>query len=118
MQRCATIIAVLALSAPPLAAADPPHTTSAAKLAACSSPKLSAATAIRIALADLEHRKVDTSNLAPPTAACSVTAKGNTWSVFFGQNPAMPLGCFWVSVDDDTEKVNSVHMGRAAACAV
>ena len=112
MQRSATIIAVLALGGVPLLfAADPPANGTPADTAVCTAPKLSEATAIHIALADLERRKVDTSKLTPPIATCSVTDKGKTWSVFFSTRPVVPDGCFWVLVDDASGNVDPVYRG-------
>ena len=112
MQRSATIIVVLALGGVPLLfAADSSANGTPADPAVCMAPKLSEATAIHIALADLEHRKVDTSKLTPPIATCSVTDKGETWSVLFSKTPVVLDGCFWALVDDASGKVDPVYRG-------
>jgi hypothetical protein len=105
----ATFASVATLLASQLLAGDAPSEPST-DAPTCGATRLSEASAIRIALAHLKRRKMDISHLDTPTASCSITDKGKTWSVYFQDKPVVLDGCFWVRVDDRTGKVDPVYV--------
>ena len=109
MQVTATLVVVFILGSAQLPAVDTAAAGPSADVPPCDAPRLSQASAIRIALADLKRRKIDTSGLDAPSATCSVTDKGKTWSVYFQSKAAVEDGCFWVLIDDRSGKVNPVY---------
>ena len=106
MRVTAVVVAVLSLGIANLTLADTPTTKPDPASAQCATPRLSQASAIRIALA---HLKTDPSNYEPPNANCSVSAKGKTWSVYFQAKGVILDGCFWILIDDRTGKVDTIR---------
>jgi hypothetical protein len=102
MRVSVVFAAAFALSCAVLSGADPAQVRSDPVPDA---PRLSAAEAINIALAELPRMHIDTDKYDTPTASFTPNSNGGIWLVYFHDKRAALDGCFFLQVDDRTRKV-------------